>query len=82
MWRAEHVQHRHHGWTRQDFPDGMGPADVFRRDFLCCFINDPIGVELIDQFNIDNVCWESDYPHSDGLVAVGARGRRTNCGLS
>jgi len=27
--------------------------------------SDPIGVELIDHFNIDNLCWESDYPHSD-----------------
>jgi hypothetical protein len=24
-----------------------------------------VGIELIDRFNIDNVCWESDYPHSD-----------------
>jgi hypothetical protein len=32
---------------------------------LVCFINDKVGVELIDHFNIDNVCWESDYPHSD-----------------
>jgi len=22
-------------------------------------------VKLIDLYNIDNVCWESDYPHSD-----------------
>jgi hypothetical protein len=33
---------------------------------LCCFINDAIGVRLLDDFNIDNLCWESDYPHSDG----------------
>jgi hypothetical protein len=33
---------------------------------VCCFINDPVGVELLHRFNIDNVCWESDYPHSDG----------------
>jgi len=32
---------------------------------LCCFIADRIGVKLLDEFNIDNVCWESDYPHSD-----------------
>jgi hypothetical protein len=32
---------------------------------LCCFINDRVGIKLIDEFNIDNVCWESDYPHSD-----------------
>ena len=22
-------------------------------------------MKLLDEFNIDNVCWESDYPHSD-----------------
>jgi hypothetical protein len=32
---------------------------------LCCFINDPVGVSLMEHFNIDNVCWESDFPHSD-----------------
>ena len=42
-----------------------GPAAVFRERVLCCFINDPVGVSLLDHFNLDNVCWESDYPHSD-----------------
>ena len=27
----------------KNFPDGMGPADVFRERVLCCFINDPVG---------------------------------------
>jgi hypothetical protein len=65
LQRAEHIQDRHSGWTGHHFPDGMGPADVFRQRILCCFINDPVGVSLIDHFNIDNVCWESDFPHSD-----------------
>jgi hypothetical protein len=43
----------------------MGPAEVFRQRILCCFIHDPVGVSLLDHFNIDNVCWESDFPHSD-----------------
>jgi len=38
---------------------------VFLERILCCFINDTVGVKLIDLYNIDNVCWESDYPHSD-----------------
>jgi predicted TIM-barrel fold metal-dependent hydrolase len=78
--RAEHVQSRHSGWTRQRFPDSVsGPAEVFRQHILCCFISDPVGVGLlkngstmhpdddrqIEYFNIDNVCWELDYPHSD-----------------
>jgi predicted TIM-barrel fold metal-dependent hydrolase len=66
LWRAEHVQDRHSGWTRHDFGQAGGPTQVFRDHIVCCFINDPVGVELLHRFNIDNVCWESDYPHSDG----------------
>jgi predicted TIM-barrel fold metal-dependent hydrolase len=65
LQRAEHVQARHSGWTRHSFPDGWGPADVFRDRILCCFIDDRVGLKLLDEFNLDNVCWESDYPHSD-----------------
>jgi predicted TIM-barrel fold metal-dependent hydrolase len=65
LQRAEHIQERHSGWTAHSFPQGSGPADVFRDRVLCCFINDPVGISLIEHFNIDNVCWESDYPHSD-----------------
>lgn len=66
LQRAEHIQRRHHGWTAHAFPEGMtGPTDVFRTHLICCFIEDEIGVRLLDRFNLDNVCWESDYPHSD-----------------
>jgi hypothetical protein len=65
LQRAEHIQDRHSGWTQHHFPRGYGPSDVFRERVLCCFINDPIGVSLLPHFNVDNVCWESDYPHSD-----------------
>lgn len=78
--RAEHIQSRHSGWTMQTFPDDVsGPAEVFRKHILCCFISDPVGVALLQNeslvhpdeerslqyFNLDNVCWELDYPHSD-----------------
>jgi predicted TIM-barrel fold metal-dependent hydrolase len=66
LWRAEHVQDRHAGWTRHSFGHHRGPRDVFERHIICCFINDRVGAKLLDEFNIDNVCWESDYPHSDG----------------
>jgi hypothetical protein len=78
--RAEHVNTRHSGWTGQHFPDSVsGPAEVFRMHILCCFISDPVGIALLERnelmhpdddrsvqyFNLDNVCWELDYPHSD-----------------
>lgn len=66
LWRAEHVQDRHSGWTKHEFGIDGSPTGVFRKHILCCFINDRIGVKLLDEFNVDNLCWESDYPHSDG----------------
>ncbi|MDG2025499.1 MAG: amidohydrolase family protein [Acidimicrobiales bacterium] len=65
LQRAEHVQNVQSGWTGHTFPDGTGPMDVFRKHVLVCFISDPVGLELIDHFNIDHVHWECDYPHSD-----------------
>ena len=66
LWRAEHVRDRHHGWTQHDFSLTGSPTEIFFQHFLVCFIKEPIGPELIHHFNIDNVCWESDFPHSDG----------------
>jgi predicted TIM-barrel fold metal-dependent hydrolase len=66
LWRAEHTYKRHGGWTQATFPKGYsGPSDVFKRHFLCCFIGEDIGVKLLDKLNVDNICWESDFPHSD-----------------
>ncbi|MEZ5167540.1 MAG: amidohydrolase family protein [Acidimicrobiales bacterium] len=47
-------------------PGGMrSPSDVFRKHVLCCFIEDRVGVGLFDELELDNIMWESDYPHSD-----------------
>ena len=65
LQRAEHTLDRHNGWMRHDAPQGLSPSELFRERILCCFIEDRVGVQLLDHFNVDNVCWESDYPHSD-----------------
>ena len=64
MDRADRTYDMHHLWTGQDF-DNLLPSEVFRRNFLTCFINDPVGVVLRHEIGIDNICWEMDYPHSD-----------------
>jgi hypothetical protein len=56
---------RHNAWMRHEPPQGLRPTELFHERILCCFIEDRVGVELLDRFNVDNVCWESDYPHSD-----------------
>jgi hypothetical protein len=65
LQRAEHTLDRHNAWMGHDLPQGQRPSEVFRERILCCFINDRVGIKLLDEFNVDNVCWESDYPHSD-----------------
>ena len=64
MDRADRTYDMHHNWTGQDFGDLL-PSQVFKRNFLTCFIADPVGVILRHEIGIDNISWEMDYPHSD-----------------
>jgi predicted TIM-barrel fold metal-dependent hydrolase len=65
--RVDHSYQLHGNWTGQDFGDGKLPSDLFRERFLTCFITDDIGLRLRHDIGIHSVCWEMDYPHSDGL---------------
>ena len=65
LQRADHTLNRHNAWMRHTQPQGLRPSELFRERIICCFIDDRIGIELLDEFNVDNVCWESDFPHSD-----------------
>ena len=65
LQRAEHTLDRHNAWMRYELPQGLRPTELFQERIICCFIEDRIGIELLGEFNVDNVCWESDFPHSD-----------------
>ena len=41
------------------------PSQVFDEQVICCWIDDPVGVDMRHKMNIDMICWECDYPHSD-----------------
>ena len=66
LWRAEHVRERHSGWTKHDFSQTGGPTQIFKDHVMVCFIKETVFPRLLDEFNLDHICWESDYPHSDG----------------
>jgi len=38
---------------------------VFDEQVICCWIDDPVGIDMRHKMNIDKICWECDYPHSD-----------------
>ena len=62
--RVEYIYRHTHHWTGTDL-GGRSPSEVFNEHVVLCFIDDAVGVENRHHLNIDNVCWECDYPHSD-----------------
>ena len=42
------------------------PADVLRRNFWFCTIDDPSTIALRDVIGVDHIMLETDYPHGDG----------------
>jgi predicted TIM-barrel fold metal-dependent hydrolase len=50
------------GW-----PDSkISPSDCLRRNFWFCMIDDPSTLSTKDAIGIENILFESDYPHGDG----------------
>jgi predicted TIM-barrel fold metal-dependent hydrolase len=62
--RIDYVYQHHQAWTGQDFGDKL-PSQIFSERVITCFIDDAFGVASRDFLNLDRVCWECDYPHSD-----------------
>jgi len=64
--RADFSNWRHKAWTNSRFKD-IKPSELFRRHFLCCFIDDAFGLKHLEDVGEDIVAFETDYPHSDAL---------------
>lgn len=42
------------------------PADVLKRNFWFCTIDDPSTIDTRHRIGVENICFETDYPHGDG----------------
>src|SRR5215475_4012709 len=62
--RVDWIYTRPHPWTGQDFGAKL-PSEVFRERVVKCYIDDLAGLEQRHRVGVDNICWETDYPHSD-----------------
>ena len=51
-------------WTGLDIGAGS-PTEIWKKNFLGCFITEPSNLRLIDRIGEHTVAWECDYPHSD-----------------
>jgi predicted TIM-barrel fold metal-dependent hydrolase len=51
--------------------DGLGtkkpPHDVFRDNMVACMVTDEFAIQSRHAIGIDNLAWEGDFPHGDGM---------------
>ncbi|HEU4687169.1 MAG TPA: amidohydrolase family protein [Vicinamibacterales bacterium] len=65
-WMVERIdytweRHRHYTGCNPD----VRPSELFRKHIFGCFIADEAGIQMRHTIGIDNIMFESDYPHSD-----------------
>ena len=63
--RADTVWRENRGWGGVSDKVLEPPSDLFRKHIYGCFFDDPHGLRSIDEIGVDNVTYETDYPHSD-----------------
>jgi predicted TIM-barrel fold metal-dependent hydrolase len=61
--RADYSWGRHKYWC--NINQDKKPSEIFREHIYGCFISDNNGIEQRHHIGIDNILFESDYPHSD-----------------
>jgi predicted TIM-barrel fold metal-dependent hydrolase len=48
-----------------DYAPEIPPGELFRRQVVSTFEEEPLGAELIPHLGVDSCMWASDYPHTD-----------------
>ncbi|MDP2013810.1 MAG: amidohydrolase family protein, partial [Actinomycetota bacterium] len=61
--RIDYVWDRHRWYN--DVNREVKPSDLFKDHVYGCFIVDEAGIRNRDLIGVDNIMFESDYPHSD-----------------
>ena len=63
--RADNTWKFHSSWTEADERIPEPPSTYYTGRVFGCFTNDVHGVESIERVGEDNICFETDYPHTD-----------------
>jgi predicted TIM-barrel fold metal-dependent hydrolase len=63
--RADNVWEYHAAWTRTKDTIPERPSSYYRGRIFGCFTTDLHGIKSIDEVGEDNICFETDYPHTD-----------------
>jgi len=63
--RADDTWHTHQ-WAQGETRLPEPPSHYYFRQIHSCFFKDDVGMALLDRVGVDNVMFETDYPHQDG----------------
>src|SRR4029079_18222053 len=63
--RADNTWEFHSNWTNAKETIPEPPSTYYRGRVFGCFTNDQFGVDNLAAVGEDNVCFETDYPHTD-----------------
>ena len=63
--RADNTWEYHSSWTHAKDTIPEPPSTYYRGRIFGCFTNDVHGLTSIDEVGEDNICFETDYPHTD-----------------
>lgn len=63
--RADDTWHTHQ-WAQGERRIPNPPSFYYRRNCFSCFFKDAVGIGMLDEIGVDNVMFETDYPHQDG----------------
>lgn len=63
--RADDSWHQHRAWggVKDRVPEP--PSTYYYRNVFGCFFRDQFGIDSLDRVGVDNVTFETDYPHID-----------------
>jgi len=71
--RADDVWETHRGWSGSQVACAEPPSTYYYRHIFSCFFKDRVGIEMLDRVGLDNITFETDYPHQDGTWPHSAR---------
>lgn len=63
--RADDVWNEHRAWAGVKDLIPEAPSSYYYKQIYTCFFRDRHGIDSLDKVGIDNVTFETDYPHTD-----------------
>lgn len=55
-----------HQWAQGEQRSELPPSHYYAKHMYSCFFKDTVGIDMLDRIGVDNVLFETDYPHQDG----------------